>query len=117
MTIPSDITVFLTNPEIKPSFLEDTIVVLTRDYIKVDPLANKYLEKRRKKKDAVGRVIACGQSRYGFSDETEGFSGLVDNSEWSLVEVGATVPDFNHLEGWVKAEDLRLLSAKDVGLD
>lgn len=46
----------------------------------MDPLHNKYLEKKREKKDAVGRVIACTQSIYGFSDETEGFSGLVDNT-------------------------------------
>ena len=45
MPISSEITVFLTNPEIKASFLEDTIVVLTKYYTTLDPLCNRYLEK------------------------------------------------------------------------
>jgi len=64
----SNITVFLTNYQIKPTFLEDAAVLLTKDYTTFDPVCNRYLEK-----DVPGTVIACGLSIYAFSKDTQSF--------------------------------------------
>ena len=112
MINPSDITVFLTNSQIKPTFLEDTVIVLTKDYTTLDPVCNRYLEK-----DVSGTVIACGHSIYAFNEDTQRFSTLIDDDEWCLIEVQPSIPDFDYTEGWVKAKDLREVSAKDLELD
>ncbi len=112
MTNSSDITVFLTNSQLKPTFPEDTVIILTKDYTTLDPLCNRYLEK-----GVAGTVNACGHSIYSFSEQTQRFSILVDDSEWCLIEVVPPIPDFDYSEGWVKAEDLREISAKDLELD
>ena len=72
----SDITVFLTNSQITPTFLEDTVIVLTKDYSTLDPVCNRYL-----KKGVAGNVIACGHSIYTYSDKIRRFSILVDANE------------------------------------
>ncbi len=41
----SDITVFLTNSQRKPTFFFDTVIVLTKDYTTLDPVCNRYLKK------------------------------------------------------------------------
>ena len=78
----------------------------------MDPVFNRYL-----KKGVVGCVIACGHSIYTYSDETDSLSVLVDGDEWCLVDVKTPIPDFDYSEGWVKAEDLRELSDRGLGLD
>lgn len=114
MINPSDIIVFLTNSQIKPTFLEDTVIVLTKDYTTLDPvcICNRYF-----KKGVAGTVIACGHSIYSYSEETQRFSILVDGNEWCLIEVQKPIPDFDYSEGWVKAKDLREISAKDLEFD
>lgn len=59
----------MTNPQIKPTFLEDTVIVLTKDYTKLDPLCNRHF-----KKGVVGYVIACGHSIYAYSDKIDSLS-------------------------------------------
>lgn len=108
----SDITVFMINPQLKSTFFEDTVIILTKDYTTLDPVCNRYL-----KKDVPGTVIACGHSIYAFNKDTQRFSTLIDDNEWCLIEVQPSISDFDYTEGWVKAKDLREVSAKDLELD
>ncbi len=108
----SDITVFFTNSQRKPTFFFDTVIVLTKDYSTLDPVCNRYL-----KKDVPGIVMGCGLSIYAFNEDTQRFSTLVDGNEWCEIEVQPSIPDFNYTEGWVMAKDLREVSAKDLELD
>ena len=112
MTIRSDITIFRTNPQLKPTFLEDTVIILTKDYKALDPLCNRYLEK-----GVPGVVKVCGLSIYAFSEDTKDFSKLVDGDEWCEIEVQSLEPDLDYSEGCVKAEDLREVSDEDLELD
>ena len=112
MTNSSDITVFLTNSQLKPTFSEDTVIILTKDYTRFDPVCNRYLEK-----GVPGTVMMCGLSIYAFNEDTESFSTLIDDNEWCLIEVEPSIPDFDYKEGYVKAKDLREISAEDLELD
>ena len=108
----SNITVFLTNYQIKPTFLEDTVVILTKDYSTLDPVYNEDL-----KKGIAGVITACGLSIYAFNEDTQSFSTLIDGNEWCGIELPFSTPDFNFTEGCVMAKDLREFSVEDLEFD
>lgn len=108
----SDITVFLPNSQITPTFLENTVLVLTKDYSILDPVCNRDL-----KKGVAGVVTACGFSIYAFNEDTQSFSTLIDGNEWCGIEVQPSIPDFDYTEGCVMAKDLREVSVEDLEFD
>ncbi len=102
----------MTNPLISPTFLKDTPVILDKDYTQYDPFCSRYLTK-----NAVGRTIQCGLSKYAYDPETNQYSKLIDGEEWCFLEVATPIADFDNSEDWVKAEDLlslRTLSDEDL---
>ena len=105
-------TVFLKNPEIIPTFLEDTGIVLLRDYTQLDPFCSKYLIN-----GVFGTVLECGLSVYGYDPKTDDYSKLVDKSEWCFIEFITPIADFDNSEGFVKAKDLRRISKLDCEID
>jgi len=86
--------------------------MLTKDYTQSAPFCS-----RSFKKGEVGSIIACGHSIYGYEDQTNSLSVLVDGDECYRVDVGTPIPDFDNSEGFVKAKDSRMLSNEDFGLD
>lgn len=110
--LQSKMTSFDTNPQLKPTFLKDTVVTLTKDYTELDPVLNEYLEK-----GTPGRVVECGLSMYGFNKETQEFSILIDNEEWCALELPPTEMDHDNTDGWVKAKDLKEFTIEDLELD
>lgn len=108
ITSTSDIA-FFDNPQIKPVFLEDTSVILTKDYTDLDPFCHNSFTK-----GSVGSIQRCGLSIYGYSSETSDYTNLLDNNEWCLIEL--TGPHFEESEGCVMAKDLRLLTEEDLEL-
>lgn len=102
---------FLENPQIKPAFLKDTTVILTKDYSKLDPICEKCLEFFTN--GAVANIRDCGLSVYGYNEETDRYTDLIDENEWCYIELaGAT---FDESWGYVMAKDLRMLTKKDYG--
>jgi len=112
MPISTTVTGFMTNPEINPTFLEYTPVILEKDYTQLDPFCSKYL-----KKNAIGETIKCGLSIYAFDPQTNRCTKLVDEEEWCFIEIATPVADFEESQCWVKAKDLtdlRTLSNEDL---
>lgn len=66
----------MTNPSINSTFLEDTTVLVNKDYTRLDPHWNKYLTK-----NAVGGIIECGLSKYEYDPETKKYTKLVDGEK------------------------------------
>jgi len=98
--------IYITNPDLNPTFLKDTPVVLNKDYTQ---LYSKYF-----KKYAIATVNICGLSQYGFDPEKRDYTTLVDNGEWCHIELSGV--DFMDAEGSVRATDLtdlRTLSDTD----
>lgn len=92
-------TLFRENPKIKPTFLENAVVTLTKDYTAEDPFCNRELID-----GAVGTVIASGLSVYGYDPKTDDYSKLIDGSEWCFIEL---VSEIDLSDGYVRAKDLR----------
>lgn len=101
MNISVKSTAFMTNPLISPTFLEDTPIVLNKDYTQLDPFCSRYLTK-----NVVGTVIKCGLSEYAYDSEADEYSKLVDGKDWCFIEIVTPVADFENSQCWVKAEDL-----------
>ena len=99
---------FLTNPQINPTFAENSIVILTKDYSELDSGFNPSL-----KKDTPGVIILCGLSLYGYNEQTNDFDLLVDGDEWCQVDVGPTIHNLYDSNDWVKGEDLRIALEED----
>ena len=105
-------TTFMTNPEINPTFLENTALVLDKDYTQTDPFCSRYLIK-----NVLGLVSKCGLSKYAYDSETQEFTKLVDGADWCFIEILTPVADFDSSECFVKAEDLidlKTLSEEDL---
>ena len=99
MPILSKVKMYITNPDLNPTFLEDTPVVLNKDYTQLDIVCSKYF-----KKNAIASVNICGLSQYGFDPGKRDSTTLVDNGEWCHIELSGV--DFMNAEGWVRAKDL-----------
>lgn len=54
-----EIVTFLINRQLKPTFLEDTVTILQKDYTEDGAYCSKYL-----RKNAVCTIIACPISEY-----------------------------------------------------
>lgn len=100
---------FLENPQIKPAFLEDTSVILTKDYTDSDPPSRNSFTK-----GSVGSIQKGDLSIYGYNSETRDYTILLDSNEWCLIEL--TGLRFEESEGCVMAKDLRLLTKEDLEL-
>ena len=98
---------FFENPRIKSAFLEDTLVILTRDYSKLDPPSLEFFTK-----GAVANIRHCGLSTYGYNQERNDYTYLGNENEWCYIEVEAC----EEYGGHVMAKDLRTLTKKDLGL-
>lgn len=110
MSLSITSTVFLKNPQINPTFLEDTPIMLIQDYTQMD-CSEHFIN------GAVGNVLDCGLSVYGYDPKTDDLTKLVDGSEWCFIELETSIPDFDNSEGFVRVKDLRPLSKMDHGLD
>jgi len=97
-----------TNPQIKPTFEENSVVILTKDYSELDPRFNPSL-----KKDTCVVVEICGLSFYGYNEKTNDFDILVNDEEWCQVDVGPTEYNLEDSDECVKAEDLRIALEED----
>ena len=95
--------VVLPNPEIQPTFSEDTVVYLTKDYAEMDPCCSKSL-----KKGVYCIIKECGMSKYlNVIDYQTGYwSTANDGIEWCVIEIVATGLEPQDEEEVVKAEDL-----------
>ncbi len=102
--------VFLDNPQIKPTFLKDTSVILTKAYTDLDPFSHDSFTE-----GSVGSIQRSGLFIYAYDRETSKFSILVDSNEWCLIEL--TGPHFEESEGCVMAKDLRLFTIEDEDLE
>lgn len=93
---------FNTNPEIKPTFLEDTLVVLKKDYTEVN--GPHFTENQ------LCTILKCGVSKYRshFFKGRRVSTDLVDNSEYCSVEIDVPREDGYTANGCVKAEDLQI---------
>lgn len=101
MSFSTTTTALMTNPELNPTFLEDTPVVLDKDYTQSDPFCSRYLTK-----NAVGTVVQCGLSEYAYNSEEDGYNKLIDETDWCFIEVATPRAYFENSQCWVKAEDL-----------
>lgn len=100
---------FLENPRIKSAFLKDTVVILTKDYSKLDPPSLEFFTK-----GAVANIRYSGLSTYGYNQERNDYTDLGNENEWCYIEVVAAT--FEKCGGHVMAKDLRTLTKKDLGL-
>lgn len=99
------LTVFRTDPQKKPAFEEDTVVVLTEDYTKLYRPENcsKYLTK-----NAVCHIEECALFCYAFDEITKDFTKKVSESEieWCRVTIATPIADPLEENDYVKAVDL-----------
>ena len=91
------------NPQITPSFLEDTVVSLKKDYTDV---CNENFKKK-----ACGAVIGCGfcKYQYPFTDGEIVSHKLVDEEEWCYLELLLSTADPLNDRGSVRGKDLEIL--------
>ena len=100
--------VLFDNPKIKPSFSEDTVVSLTKDYTEISACYSKYL-----KKGVYCIIIECGLSKYpGKVDEqTNSWITPIDTDtdgvEWCTVRIITQEVDPDNEEDFVRAKDLQ----------
>ena len=113
-----ELLVLINNPKIKPSFLEGTVVSLTKDYTEMDICCSEYL-----KKGVYCTIIECGLSKYPCSNEIDQQTGFwstatgTDGVEWCTVRIfplKVDPGDEEDLEDVVKAEDLQPVSKEDL---
>lgn len=97
------VSIFLGNDNINSTFLEDTFVIVTKDYSEINPYHMRCFTK-----GAVGHVLCCGISKYSYDSETQFFTKLVENTEWCYVELSGV--DLDEAKGYVKVEDLDMIS-------
>lgn len=97
------ITRLESNPQINPSFLEDTVVSLKKDY--TDVFNENF------KKEACGAVIGCGfcKYQYHFTDGKIVSHKLVDEEEWYYLELLLSIVDPLNDRGSVRGKDLEIL--------
>ena len=93
---------FNTNPEINPTFLEDTLVVLKKDSTEVH--GPHFTENQ------LCTILKCGASKYisHYFNGRRVSTDLVDNSEYCSVEIAVPWEDGSTANGCVKAEDLQI---------
>lgn len=106
------ITAFMNNPELNPTFMEGTPVILDKDYTQLDPFCSRYLTK-----NAIGEIIQCRLSKYAYEPKTDDYTKLVDGCEWCFIELATPIAGFDNSQCWVKAKDLidlRTLSDEDL---
>jgi len=97
---------FFENPRIKSAFLEDDIVILTREYSKLDPPSLEFFTK-----GAIANIRYSGLSTYRYNQEKNEYTYLGNEDEWCSIELAAN----EEYGGHVRAEDLRPLTNKDLG--
>lgn len=106
------VTMFRDNEKRTPTlyplypFSEGTPVMVTKDYSEIDPYYMQCFTR-----GAVGIVLSCGMSIYSYDSETQFFTKLVEDTEWCLVDLAG--PPFEKAEGFVKVEDLYILTDQD----
>jgi len=91
MCISTTATAFMTNPQIKPLFLEYTSVILIKDYTQSDPFCSRSLTK-----GAVGNIIICGLFIYAYDQETNDYTKFVDRTECCFIEVATPTANFDN---------------------
>lgn len=94
----------LTNPKIKPSFSEGTVVFLTKNYTESDPFCSEYL-----KKGVYCTIIECGLSKYPneIDEQTGYWSTVTSDIEWCTVRIITQEVDPDNEEDFVRAKDLQ----------
>ena len=92
---------FNTNPEINPTFLEDTLVVLKKDYTEAHDTP--FTE------NELCTILKCGLSKYiNHIFQGRVSTDLVDNTEYCSVEIDVRWEEGYTADGCVKAEDLQI---------
>jgi len=94
--------IFRPDPERRPSFLEGSVVILTKDYTRASHNFTGNFEK-----DEVCKVDKCGLSLYNYTDDGK-YRKSIGGVEWCSVEICGM--DEEPDECCVKAEDLRELT-------
>lgn len=97
-------TFFLIDPQKKPAFEKDTVVILTKGYLELygENSCSKYLTK-----DAVCAIDQCAIFSYAFEDATQDFTRKTSEIEWCALTISTPRADFLEEEDYVKATDLK----------
>lgn len=97
-------TWFLIDPEKKPAFEKNTVVILTKDYLELygENACSKYLTK-----NAVCAINQCAIFNYAFEDATQGFTRKTSEIEYCAVTISTPIADFLEEDDYVKATDLK----------
>lgn len=97
-------TLFLIDPEKKPAFETNTVVILTKDYLELygENACSKYLTK-----NAVCAIDQCAVFNYAFEDATQDFTRKTSEIEYCALTISTPRADFLEEEDYVKAMDLK----------
>ena len=96
---------FVPNPQIKPSFPEDELVLLKKDYTNSQSNCSRFLEE-----GALCLIVECGLSEEIYDQKTMQWYSFKDTDEWCAIYMPA---DEEEDGGFVKAKDLRIYYDSD----
>ena len=105
------------NPNLKPTFREGLLVILTKDctdHTDLNYESGYDPEIEYFKKGCAFSIIECGVSKYPVSKTGE-LLNPISNEEWCIVEVvDENLDEDYYIDGIVRADDLREGGANDL---